>query len=55
MVFKNKEQYFIKCWKIEWSFFWTKKNVKVKPIESYKQRERYQAYIVILPNFYEKI
>ena len=33
------------------SFFWTKKNVKSKNIESYKPRERFQADIVLPPNF----
>ena len=33
------------------SFIWTKKNVKVKPIESYNLRERYQADIILFPNF----
>ena len=28
-----------------------RKNVKTKPIESYKQTERYQADIVLIPNF----
>ena len=33
------------------SSFLNQENVKVKPAESYKQLERYQAGIVLLPNY----
>ena len=32
-------------------FFWSRKNVKEKHIESYHPRERYQADIIFLPNY----
>ena len=32
-------------------YFEPRKNVKVKPIKSYKQRERYQAFRAFLPNY----
>ena len=32
-------------------FFWTKKNIIVKNIEFYNPKERYQADIVLLPNY----
>ena len=32
-------------------FFKSRNNVQVKPIESYRLRERYQADIVLLPNY----
>ena len=35
---------------MEFSFFWTKKNVKLNHIESYKPRERYQANIALSNN-----
>ena len=53
MVFKNKEQVYKKDEELNEVFFYfeQRKNVKVKLIESYKQRERYQADTVLLPNY----
>ena len=48
--FQNKEQV-NKRWIFEWSLFLAKKILNVKHIESYKTREKYQAEIVLLPNF----
>ena len=47
MVFKNKEQ--VNKRRIEWSLLFSelRKNAKIKPIESYKPGERYQADIVL--------
>ena len=47
--FKNKEQVSLKDKEFnEVYFFWTKKNVIAKPIESYKPRERCQVDIVLI-------
>ena len=53
--FLKQRASFIKGWRIEWSLllFWTKKTVKVKHIESYKPKERYQVDTVLLSNMYE--
>ena len=49
MFFKNKGQISLKNEELnEILFFWTKKNIKVKLIESYNPRQRYQNVIVLL-------
>ena len=51
MVFKNKCKSHTDKEFNEVFFFWTKKNIKLKDIESYKSRERYHAVIFYFPNF----
>ena len=53
MVFKNKEQVNKKMKNLIKSSFSEPKNLKVKPLKSFKPRERYQAEIDLIRTMYK--